>query len=73
MQFDVYVTKYLSSFPELSDKDFPSFDEFDTNQDGFISFSEWQEFLKQQRDGTKKKTPEKKYEEVLDILKEGDS
>ena len=69
----MYVTKYLSSFPELSDKDFPTFNEFDTNQDGFISFSEWQEFLQQQRDGVKKKIPEDKNEEVLDILKEKDS
>ena len=30
-EFAVYVRKYLSSFPELSEKDFPKFEEFDLN------------------------------------------
>ena len=33
-EFDTYVRKYLSSFPELSEKDFPKFEEFDLNHDG---------------------------------------
>jgi hypothetical protein len=43
------VTKYLASFPELSEKDFPRFVEFDLNSDGKVSFSEWQEYLAQQK------------------------
>ena len=48
-EFDTYVRKYLSSFPELSEKDFPKFEEFDLNHDGIVSFDEWQEFLAQQK------------------------
>lgn len=48
-EFNVYVKKYLSSFPELSEKDFPKFDEFDLNGDGIVSFDEWQKFLYQQK------------------------
>ena len=33
-EFNTYVRKYLSSFPELSEKDFPKFEEFDL--DGFV-------------------------------------
>ena len=43
------MRKYLASFPELSRQDFPSFDEFDFEPDGSISFSEWQRFLTKQK------------------------
>lgn len=43
------MRKYLASFPELSRQDFPSFDEFDFEPDGSISFSEWQRFLAKQK------------------------
>ena len=33
-EFNTYVRKYLASFPELSEKDFPKFDEFDLDGDG---------------------------------------
>lgn len=48
-EFNTYVTKYLQSFPELSEKDFPKFDDFDLDGDGLVSFDEWQEFLQQQK------------------------
>lgn len=48
-EFAIYVRKYLSSFPELSEKDFPKFEEFDLNHDGTVSFEEWQLFLAQQK------------------------
>jgi Ca2+-binding EF-hand superfamily protein len=44
-EFNIYVQKYLKSFPELSEKDFPKFEEFDLDQDGIVSFEEWQQFL----------------------------
>ena len=31
-EFNTYVRKYLSSFPELSEKDFPKFEEFDLDR-----------------------------------------
>lgn len=74
-EFDTYVRKYLSSFPELSEKDFPKFEEFDLNHDGIVSFEEWQEFLAQQKlkeaekakDGTAK---DGTYNQLLDSLYE---
>jgi len=48
-EFNTYVRKYLSSFPELSEKDFPKFEEFDLDGDGIVSFEEWQKFLYQQK------------------------
>lgn len=48
-EFNTYVRKYLSSFPELSEKDFPKFEEFDLDADGIVSFEEWQQFLVQQK------------------------
>lgn len=49
-EFNTYVRKYLSSFPELSEKDFPKFEEFDLdNNDGMVSFDEWQRFLQIQK------------------------
>lgn len=48
-EFNTYVRKYLSSFPELSEKDFPKFEEFDLDGDGIVSFEEWQQFLYQQK------------------------
>ena len=44
-EFNIYVKKYLSSFPELSERDFPRFEEFDLDGDGIVSFEEWQQFL----------------------------
>lgn len=72
MQFETYVTKYLASFPELSEKDFPRFVEFDLNSDGKVSFSEWQEYLAQQKavEAQKKEDDDnsKEYADVLSTL-----
>lgn len=53
------MRKYLSSFPELSEKDFPKFEEFDLDHDGQVSFDEWQKFLYQQKLMEAKKKQEK--------------
>lgn len=76
-EFNVYVHKYLSSFPELSEKDFPKFEEFDLDGDGIVSFDEWQNFLylqKQQEaqkaDKAKNKDNNQAYNNLLDALYE---
>ena len=77
-EFDTYVRKYLSSFPELSEKDFPKFEEFDLNHDGIVSFDEWQEFLAQQKikeaekakAGTTKGSGDANYNDLLNQLYE---
>jgi Ca2+-binding EF-hand superfamily protein len=74
-EFNTYVRKYLSSFPELSEKDFPKFEEFDLDHDGHVSFEEWQKFLVQQKlmEQQKAKGTEKSntaYDELLAALYE---
>ena len=51
---------YLASFPELSEKDFPNFDEFDLDADGTVSFAEWQRYLQQQKLKEAQKSQEEK-------------
>ncbi len=48
-EFNTYVEKYLKSFPELSEQDFPKFEEFDADENGKVSFPEWQQFLIDQK------------------------
>ena len=77
-EFNTYVRKYLSSFPELSEKDFPKFEEFDLDHDGNVSFEEWQQFLYQQKlleqqkakAGTGKSGTTSAYNELLNALYE---
>lgn len=75
-EFNIYVQKYLSSFPELSEKDFPKFDEFDLDGDGLVSFDEWQQFLFQQKQMEAKKNKADKqggnsaYNDLLNALYE---
>jgi Ca2+-binding EF-hand superfamily protein len=40
-EFNMYVKNYLSSYPGLSEKDYPTFDDFDHDGDGFVSFQEY--------------------------------
>lgn len=35
-EFNMYVKNYLSSYPGLSEKDYPKFEEFDHDADGFV-------------------------------------
>jgi Ca2+-binding EF-hand superfamily protein len=40
-EFNMYVKDYLSSYPGLTEKDYPSFDDFDHDGDGFVNFQEY--------------------------------
>jgi len=40
-EFNMYVKDYLSNYPGLSEKDYPKFDDFDHDGDGFVSFQEY--------------------------------
>ena len=40
-EFNMYVKNYLANYPNLSEKDYPRFDDFDHDRDGYVSFSEY--------------------------------
>ena len=37
----MYVKNYLSHYPGLSEKDYPKFEDFDHDDDGYVSFKEY--------------------------------
>ena len=40
-EFNMYVKNYLSNYPGLQEKDYPRFEDFDHDKDGYVSFSEY--------------------------------
>jgi len=40
-EFSMYVKNYLSNYPGLAEQDYPRFEEFDHDKDGFVSFQEY--------------------------------
>jgi len=40
-EFNMYVKDYLSNYPGLTDKDYPKFEDFDHDGDGYVSFEEY--------------------------------
>jgi hypothetical protein len=68
----------LSSFPELSGKDFPQFSEFDVDESGLVTFQEWQKYIELQKEIEAKKAAtggitNDAYSELLDVLYKDDT
>ena len=40
-EFNMYVKNYLANYPGLAEKDYPRFEDFDHDRDGFVSFTEY--------------------------------
>jgi len=40
-EFNMYVKNYLSNYPGLKDEDYPRFEDFDHDKDGYVSFQEY--------------------------------
>lgn len=40
-EFDMYVRNYLANYPGLEEKDYPKFEDFDHDKDGYVSFQEY--------------------------------
>jgi len=40
-EFNMYVKNYLANYPGLKEKDYPKFEDFDHDKDGFVSFTEY--------------------------------
>ena len=47
-EFNMYVKNYLSNYPGLAEKDYPKFEDFDHDQDGYVSFKEYSKQMKVQ-------------------------
>ena len=47
-EFNMYVKNYLRNYPGLTEKDYPKFEDFDHDHDGFVSFSEYSKQMKVQ-------------------------
>jgi hypothetical protein len=62
-QFYAYLAKSLQEFPNLTPEDFPKFEDFDTDGDGYASFQEWQDYVYGQNGAARPKS-------VLDELDE---
>lgn len=42
-EFNMYVKNYLANYPGLTEKDYPKFEDFDHDGDGYVSFQEYAE------------------------------
>lgn len=40
-EFNMYVKNYLSNYPGMTEKDYPKFEDFDHDGDGYIGFQEY--------------------------------
>jgi len=40
-EFGMYVKNYLSNYPGLAEKDYPRFEDFDHDRDGYVGFQEY--------------------------------
>jgi hypothetical protein len=40
-EFNMYVKNYLSNYPGLAEKDYPRFEDFDHDGDGYVGFQEY--------------------------------
>lgn len=40
-EFNMYVKNYLSNYPGLQENDYPRFEDFDHDNDGYVSFQEY--------------------------------
>lgn len=44
-EFNKYLQNYLVMHPEMSESDYPSFDDFDVDGNGKVAFLEWKKFM----------------------------
>jgi len=47
-EFNMYIKNYLTNYPGLTEKDYPKFDDFDHDNDGYINFTEYSKQMKLQ-------------------------
>eukprot|EP00615_Pteridomonas_danica_P007219 CAMPEP_0114332596 /NCGR_PEP_ID=MMETSP0101-20121206/3190_1 /TAXON_ID=38822 ORGANISM="Pteridomonas danica, Strain PT" /NCGR_SAMPLE_ID=MMETSP0101 /ASSEMBLY_ACC=CAM_ASM_000211 /LENGTH=207 /DNA_ID=CAMNT_0001463327 /DNA_START=29 /DNA_END=652 /DNA_ORIENTATION=+ len=45
LEFGNYIRNYMKAYPHIPADDYPTFEDFDVNRDGLVTFPEWQEYL----------------------------
>ena len=40
-QFSTYIRNYMKAYPHIPQEEYPTFDDFDMNRDGLVTFQEW--------------------------------
>lgn len=48
-EFATYIRNYMKAYPHIPPEEYPTFEDFDINRDGLVTFQEWQEYLYQQQ------------------------
>lgn len=48
-EFTTYIRNYMKAYPHIPPEEYPTFEDFDMNRDGLVTFQEWQEYLYQQQ------------------------
>lgn len=48
-EFATYINNYMKAYPHIPKEEYPTFEDFDINRDGLVTFQEWQEYLYQQQ------------------------
>lgn len=48
-EFATYISNYMKAYPHIPKEEYPTFEDFDMNRDGLVTFQEWQEYLYQQQ------------------------
>ncbi|KAJ8599489.1 hypothetical protein CTAYLR_010433 [Chrysophaeum taylorii] len=52
-EFKSYIKNYMKAYPQIPEDEYPTFEDFDTNGDGVVTFKEWQHYLQQQHKNAK--------------------
>jgi len=65
-EFNAYVKAYMKAYPQIPLSEYPTFDDFDTNRNGYITFEEWQQFLFRQRIEEQQSAAAKMYDKSQD-------
>ena len=50
----------MKAYPHIPERDYPTFDDFDQNGDGTVTFKEWQHYLQKQKKADKGSTKQAK-------------
>jgi phage anti-repressor protein len=40
-QFSTYIRNYMKAYPHIQPEEYPTFEDFDMNRDGLVTFQEW--------------------------------